>query len=235
MTHELQAPLVAIRGASNLIQAENDPAAIDRYASDIDSWIQLIAGLIDNADALARGSVLRLKLEQCYLLRDVFAAAIRQATLIVRDRRFSISGIRYSGFDQFAPLWVDRRRFQQVAFNLLSNAIKYSNMEASSFRVEVAATQNADEFQIRVLDWGIGVDERDSERIFEGGFRTKAAQARQIRGAGLGLTVARRIVEAHSGRLRLTNNRSPTEFTIAVPVPLAKYPRSKANIKTTDE
>jgi signal transduction histidine kinase len=94
----------------------------------------------------------------------------------------------------------DPARVAQVLNNLLSNAIKYS---PAGGNVVVSATREGDLAVLAVADEGIGVDLEDRERIFEP-FR-RGASARDLPGAGLGLSISRRIAEAHGGRIEFAN------------------------------
>jgi signal transduction histidine kinase len=228
LTHELKVPLVAIRGAAEFMMRVpriNEFFDYD-YPGDIWSWTELMGRLIDNADALrysAEGMQIRPSLARTYLLRDVIAPAIRQARLLLKDRGFSSQNIKYNkeSFMSIPRLWLDRNQFQQVAFNLLSNAIKYAYDDPDAFRVEIAASEDVKEFVIWFRDWGPGIESDMEEVIFEEGFRGQHAVENNVAGQGLGLWVARQIIEGHGGTIEATSPRWPTEFTISLPRRLA--------------
>ena len=94
--------------------------------------------------------------------------------------------------------FVDRDRMQQVLTNLLSNAIKYS-CENGSIRIEVK--EETDAVLLRVEDQGIGIAKEDLKLIFERFYRVDKSRNRRTGGTGIGLTIAKAIVEAHGGRI----------------------------------
>jgi signal transduction histidine kinase len=101
---------------------------------------------------------------------------------------------------------------EQVVANLVSNAIKYGEGKP----VDVVVEGTTDEVRITITDHGIGIGAADLERIFHPFER--AAPAHHFPGLGLGLYVARRIVEAHSGSLDVTSDvATGTRFTVVVP------------------
>lgn len=115
----------------------------------------------------------------------------------------------------------DPTRIAQVLGNLVSNAIKYS---PKGGRVEVGIASARDEALITVSDRGIGIAREDQERIFEP-FRRTSASRETIPGVGLGLSVVRRIVEAHGGRIEV-ESRPGSGSTFRVWLPAAGPPES---------
>jgi signal transduction histidine kinase len=102
---------------------------------------------------------------------------------------------------------IDPDRMSQVLGNLLSNAIKYTTESASSTEggvVAITADADQDMVNIAVCDTGPGIDQQEQERIFEPFYRSQAHR-RFPQGLGLGLTIARDLVEAHGGTLELVS------------------------------
>jgi signal transduction histidine kinase len=109
----------------------------------------------------------------------------------------------------------DALRIEQVLTNLVSNAIKYSPRGG---RVEVTLEQPGTEAILNVVDQGVGIPSDDQAHIFEP-FRRSGASRELVPGAGLGLFVARRIVEAHGGRIEV-ESRPGAGSTFRVHLPL---------------
>jgi signal transduction histidine kinase len=85
--------------------------------------------------------------------------------------------------------------------NLLENAVKYSLADSKAIQVTVAARD--DGVLVRVTDDGVGVPREDAERIFEPFFRVDRSRSKESGGYGLGLSICKRVMEAHSGQITL--------------------------------
>ena len=110
---------------------------------------------------------------------------------------------------------IDRGRVQQVITNLVSNAIKYSN-DGGTVRVVIEDTE--DSGIIHVEDSGIGIPQEDLKRIFERFYRTDKSRNRKTGGAGIGLTIAKTIVQAHKGKISAQSEEGKgSRFTVVLP------------------
>jgi signal transduction histidine kinase len=139
------------------------------------------------------------------LLRDVVAA---EGTAGVRVELAIADGLPAVAGDEAAL----RRVFQ----NLLGNAIKY---RADTRWIGVSATFTAATLEVSVSDRGIGIAAADHARIFDPFYRAPDVVAAQIQGAGLGLSLVKRIVEAHAGRITLKSAPGQgSTFTVSLPV-----------------
>jgi signal transduction histidine kinase len=231
LMHELRTPLVAIRGASEWIDREiraknQDPANFFRrdYLGDLWSWTELMRGLLLNAQFYGlKAEPVRVEPSPHFLMADVIAPSVRQVAMLLRQQRFSTSGIRYGSFEQVPRLWIDKNQFHQVFFNLLSNAIKYAFHDPGAFQVEIDGARRGGEFIIWCRDWGTGVPDGFEKAIFQEGVRAPGASDFYVGGQGLGLWVAQQIIQAHGGDITLTQSKLPTEFAIRLPGHLARY------------
>ncbi len=229
LTHELKVPVVAIRGAAEFMMRT---PGVDKffdydYPGDICSWTELMARLIDNADIMRYSrKEMSMRAELTFLIPSIIAPAIKQVRLLLDGRGFLRYNIRYNeeGLGQIPRLWLDRNQFQQVVFNLLSNAIKYAYDDPSRFHIVIEGGEQGNMYAIRFRDWGPGIDSGMEELIFEEGVRGSSAVQKDVAGQGLGLWVARQIVERHKGRIEVTNLGQPTEFTILLPRWLRQRP-----------
>lgn len=223
IAHELQSPLVAILGAADAIKHSTDIKAKDTYAEDIHNWCLVMGRLVDMARSLGRGGE-TFRFEKRLFMRDVYTPALATVMPMLRERNFTPSQIHSTNFADIPALWLDRHAFQQVLFHLLANAVKYAKPSPADFKIIVKTTCDAKHVSISICDWGIGIAPTERDKIFRAGFRGREAAVLDIRGAGVGLTVARKVVEAHGGSLRLTSDQTPTEFTISLPVSLRAIP-----------
>jgi signal transduction histidine kinase len=215
LVHELRMPLVGIRGAAELIQRTTDPEGTNELARDVVSWCMLAHRLLETSSFL--GSPRRdYRFQKLLLLRDVINPAMNSMEILLKERGFDTAQIHITDLSAIPPLWLDRLSFQQVFFNILSNAVKYA-LPSNSLRVIVRATRTQTEHQISICDWGIGIDESELRSLFLPGFRGQQSRAMNVHGDGLGLAVAKIVVEAHGGTIGFQSLREPTEVLIHLP------------------
>jgi signal transduction histidine kinase len=164
---------------------------------------------------------------------EVGSEAIEEVRLAADQKEIKLRAV---GSIKFQPLVAARRRLRQVISNLLANAIKFSP-EGST--VTLAAHDNPEALVIEISDEGIGIPEEDQAHIFEDFFR--ASNASEYGGAGLGLSIAKKIVDAHEGSIEVHSPYQPetsgTKFTITLPrtlnLPLDR-PASEPDLTPTD-
>ena len=99
---------------------------------------------------------------------------------------------------EIAPVVMDTRRVQRVVYNLVQNSIRHTPPDGT---IDISASDAGDEVQLVVSDTGDGVRDQDSERLFDRSYQGDPSRSRSSGGAGLGLSIAKRIVEAHGGRI----------------------------------
>ena len=111
---------------------------------------------------------------------------------------------------------IDGEKIRTVLRNILENAVKYS--APNSRAVEVSAVTGDERVLIRVSDDGPGIPESDLPRLFEPFFRVDPSRSRKTGGYGLGLSIAKRIVEAHGGTIAVENNAARgASFVVILP------------------
>lgn len=230
MVHEFQAPLVAIRGAVDLMQSDlqkkEQPAATffrRDYLDDVLQWTELMGRLTRNARVFAAGGLTEhLRSHRTYLLSEVVMPVLRQIRPLVPE------GVRFDSRQEdlkaIPPLWIDRNQMQQVFFNLLSNAIKYAASN-DHIRVVIGGGPVGNCYTVFFEDWGAGINSREADKIFTPGYRGEKAVLSDVSGQGLGLHVVRSIVEAHGGNIHVRNLRHPTTMEINLPQSLRYKPQ----------
>ena len=110
---------------------------------------------------------------------------------------------------------VDTDLLRRVIDNLIDNAAKYS---ASDQPIMIVANQAEDILKIEIADYGIGVASEDLQRLFEPFYRTDRSRTRNAGGIGLGLTLSKRIIEAHGGAIDVESSEGKgTTFRIKLP------------------
>lgn len=204
MSHELRTPLNAIIGFSEMLVDQKAGALNEKqigYVEDILHSGQHLLALINDILDLSKVAAGRLELDaQTTAVEPLVTAVTSMLQAQAQARRIEIEQALPESLPE---ILADSERFKQILCNLLSNALKFTPA-GGKVTVRGAWTPDGlaeDRLQISVIDTGIGIRPEDQERIF-GEFeqvRPKDAGARQ--GTGLGLPLARRLVELHGGRL----------------------------------
>ena len=150
---------------------------------------------------------------------SVAPGALIEAAVSATADRFAAKGVTLTTHvDRDLPaLWADPHRLGQVLGNLLDNALRHT---ASGGRVDVAATAVRDSMTITVADDGDGILAEHLPHVFERFYRVDAARDREHGGAGIGLAIAKALVEAHGGRITVSSDGPGTgaKFTMTLPV-----------------
>jgi signal transduction histidine kinase len=198
MSHELRTPLNAIIGFADVLGQRmfgELNARQTEYVDDIVGSGRHLLSLINDILDLAKVEAGRMTLEPAsFSLRETLGTGIT----MVRERASS-HGIALSleVASDVDVITADERKIKQVVFNLLSNAVKFT---PDGGRVAVTATRKAGELQVAVRDSGIGIAPEDQASLFNEFAQTKDGR-RAAEGTGLGLTLAKRLVELHGGRI----------------------------------
>ncbi|RYZ05281.1 MAG: HAMP domain-containing histidine kinase [Myxococcales bacterium] len=201
ISHELRTPLQRIRMALELVrEGERERAA--GYLSDIEDDLQELERLLDDVMTAARLDLSRgTGRDPLPPLRRqrLGAAELVEAARLRFQRRAAPRKLTVEVSPQAPEVEADPTLLRRVLDNLLDNAAKFSEPETPITLSAVAAPEGA--LLLEVHDQGIGIDSAELERIFEPFYRTDRSRARATGGVGLGLALARRIVEAHDGRI----------------------------------
>ena len=215
ISHELRNPLAPILMATELIRSRSDdPASVERYRAVIDRQTRQLARLVDDLLDVSRGTRGKIVLA---LEPTTIAALIDRAeetTAPVYVERGHTLAVQLP----ISPLGlsVDPVRMTQVLANLLNNAAKYTPRGGE---ITVAVGREGDEIVIRVRDPGRGMTREQIERIFDPFYQVKRLRDPPEGGLGLGLTLVRRLVELHGGRVEAFSEGlgKGTEVVIRLP------------------
>ncbi len=197
MSHELRTPLNAIIGFSQVLRDGmfgdvNEKQ--EEYLDDILSSGNHLLSLINDVLDLSKVEAGQIELDiGPFSLRE----ALESGVVMVRERATRESVRITLEPTEVGVVRGDERRVRQVVFNLLSNAVKFTPADG---HVDVRALQVNGEVRISVADTGPGIAPDDVERIFEE-FQQTEAGLEQREGTGLGLTLSKRLVELHGGRI----------------------------------
>jgi two-component system OmpR family sensor kinase len=205
VSHELQTPLSRIRVAVELM-SDGDTSRAEEMLTEIIQDLEELEQLIDDVMTLARLDLTRAGAEG--LGHRVRRERVQLSELIGRScDRFRALHDTHLLVAEVPPglpaLDADPVLLRRAIDNVLDNARKYSP-PGSSIVLSVEARPEAT--KVAILDHGIGIDPKDLDKVFTPFFRTDRSRARETGGVGLGLALARRVVEAHGGRIGLASS-----------------------------
>jgi signal transduction histidine kinase len=225
VAHDLRNPLGPLKAAAAVLAQEDrqgtrpNAALLRVLERQVDHLDRLIGDLLETARIEAGEHDLRIEEVDARFLAEEAVELFRPAAANIAFHLSTPPGP--------VLLSCDPTRVQQVLNNLISNAIKYSG---DGGQVAVTVRRERSGVSFSVQDRGVGISEQDQERLFEPFRRTERAEHSLVRGEGLGLFVARRIVEAHAGSLevRSTEGQGST-FRVDLP----QRPPAKAQAQST--
>jgi GAF domain-containing protein len=216
MSHELRTPLNAIIGFSEVLQERlfgelNDKQA--EYTSDILTSGQHLLSLINEILDLSKVEAGRMELE---LAPFDLPLAIDNARTFVRERAVKHGITLDVDVDNRLGEYVgDERKIKQILLNLLSNAVKFT---PEGGRITITASKTENGAEISVSDTGIGISSEDQPKIFEEFRQVGSDSTHKVEGTGLGLTLAKKFVELHGGKIWVESEVGKgSTFTFTLP------------------
>jgi len=200
VSHDLRTPLASIRA---MVESINDGVVTDtdtvaRYLQNIEGEVENLSQLINDLFELSQldAGVLSLNLETSSLpdlISDTLESMSAQA--IASSKELNLKG---SVEGEVPNVTMDPRRMQRVLCNLVQNALRYTPSDGT---IQILARDTGAEVQVEVTDTGEGIPNDELDKVFDRFYRTEQSRSRDSGGTGLGLTIAKGIIEAHGGRL----------------------------------
>jgi two-component system sensor histidine kinase SaeS len=199
VSHDLRTPLATMRAMIESINdgVVTDAETIQRYLATLQHEIAYLSQLIDDLFELSQidAGLLQLNLEPASL-GDLISDTLEALSAQARRRQLTLRGFVD---DAIPSVVMDTRRVQRVLYNLVQNAVRHTPADGA---IVIRAMDTGPEVQVSVADTGEGIAADDLQNIFDR-FRRERGQPRgnPLSGSGLGLTIARGIVELHGGRI----------------------------------
>jgi signal transduction histidine kinase len=222
VSHELKSPLTSIRMMTemlhhNRVETEERKSA---YYSAMLEESEHLSHLIDNILDFSRIEEDRKKYDFIDLdMNEILTKFIESTREDIPESGFNIL---YHCPDPVPVIQADKDSILQVIYNLVDNAIKFSG---TSRQIDINLFSNKNELLFCVKDYGIGIPVKDQERIFDRFYRADETQRLGIKGSGIGLTIVKKIIEAHKGYLTL-ESRPGEGSTFCVHLPVNKNTKS---------
>ncbi len=217
ISHELRSPLTAIRGNLDLLRrvSVNDQPEREQALADIDSESARMQRLVNDLLFLAQADTGLSLRKETVELDTIFLEVYRHARMTAKSALVALGG------EDQAQIIGDADRIKQMLLNLAENAIKYT---PSGGTVTLALERDAEWVRLSIADTGQGLAPEDLPKIFERFYRVDAARTHDAApdsggGAGLGLSIAKSIAEAHDGRIQVESEVGKgSKFTVWLPL-----------------
>jgi signal transduction histidine kinase len=223
-SHELRTPLAVILGYASFLRDEVSGEASEQLSIVLQSAMRL-RSVIDDMVNLRHVDTGEVALERdIFSMSELISEIVGEFTELAKAKQ---QIVRLELPDDPLKIDADQQKVYLVLANLLSNAIKFS---PNGGRVQVSAQQKAEEIWINVMDTGIGIPQRDCDRIFDRFYQVEHTLTRRHEGMGLGLSIAKSMVELHGGRIWVESVVGKgSRFTVVLPVsPFRAVPVTQA-------
>lgn len=213
VSHEIQSPLASIKGFAYILQ--NDEISSEErkhFLSIIEMETVRLSRLSENLLKLAALEANSVKFEPKPYRLDKQLRAL----LLSCEPQWSEKKIKMDAFLDNVTVTADEDMMSQVWVNLIHNSIKFTP-EDGSIQVDLHWCGNT--VECKISDTGIGIDEEAQKHIFERFYKADRSRERAKKGSGLGLSIVKRIVETHGGKITVqSESETGTVFTVSLPV-----------------
>ncbi|NNJ92833.1 MAG: HAMP domain-containing histidine kinase [Gammaproteobacteria bacterium] len=213
--HEMLTPANSIFGLMDLALEKKLPEDVQTYFQDIKAACSQLKGVMRNVRAYTDD----LKVITVESLVDVNLYEFFENLLIdIHPNARKKNNLIYLALQPDVPTTVQlyESGFRDVIAHLIDNANKFT--EKGEIQIAISTSDNGNNLLINIRDGGTGISEELSEKVFEPFFQEDSSSTRNFGGTGLGLTVAKKIINNIGGQLTLINNKNPTDFQIEIPL-----------------
>lgn len=213
VSHDLRTPLTSLQLLAQALDDDLvDPATARTYVTAMSANVRALGALVDDLFEFSRLNAGDFALTtEAVPLAGIVADMLDAIRLEAQTRRVAM---RAEIANDLRPAQANPEQLGRVLTNLLTNAIRHTPPDGS---VLVRAHQRHDSAEIEVSDTGQGIAAADQPRVFEPFYRGGSEAARTSSGSGLGLTIARTIVEAHGGKIWLAETQTGTRICFTLP------------------
>ena len=215
VSHELRTPVAIVEGHLKLLNrwGKDDPEVLEESLEASLAEIKRMKTLVQEMLDLSRASQVR---EQ---YKDATTEVVDTLTQIVANFKVLYPDFTFvfdidSKADLLSPIY--RNHFEQVIIILLDNAVKYSTNRKE---IIVSLSTVADQVEIGIQDFGMGLSEEDKKKVFSRFYRVDKARSRERGGNGLGLSIAKELIEGYNGSISLISRLDQgTVFKVKLPI-----------------
>jgi len=216
VSHQLRSPLASVKQYFGVILggfagevASNQKQMIEKASKYIDDLIQLINDWLD-ISRIEAGKI--TESFEPVALAPILSESFELVKPLAEAKKVTIE---LDSHHNLTKVNSDQEALKQAFTNLLSNGISYNHVGGT---VTVSTRKQGNNLEVKISDTGIGISQENLPFIFDEFFRVKNKETRHISGTGLGLPIAKRIIEAHNGRIEVVSELGKgTTFTILLP------------------
>jgi two-component system sensor histidine kinase SenX3 len=212
ISHELKTPVGALSVLAEALAEEDQPGVVHRLADKMVNEAMRVGRTIDDLLELSRIELGGEAVKDVVPASMVIGESVMRAQPLAERRGIAVHVVEPN---ERIKILGDRRQLVSALGNLVENAVKYS--EADS-HVEVSASSDGTWVDLRVRDFGIGIPQKDLDRIFERFYRVDRARSRETGGTGLGLAIVRHVANNHGGEVTVSSTEGEgSTFTLRIP------------------
>jgi signal transduction histidine kinase/GAF domain-containing protein len=199
VSHELRTPLTTMKMYTDML-GEGDAGELNdqqqRLVNNMKSTVDRLSRMVDDLNVVSLLEAGRFSLQiESFDMQELIVSAIEISEPGFTDRNMTVRTINT---DDAAIVDADRGRMLQVMVNLLSNAAKYAEEGTETL---ITISVDDDEVRVEVSDKGPGIEADELKAVFESFYRSKRARISRVSGSGLGLSIAKGLIEAQGGRI----------------------------------
>lgn len=228
ISHEIRTPINGIAGMAGLLSQDPSSAERETYLSAIRNSAENLKVIINDILDLTAIDSGKLQFERiAFNPHELLMSLVNSFTYQAREKNLELTPVLDRRLNTI--VMGDPVRLNQILINLISNAVKFTHH--GFIRIEGAVSNKTKDrvlIKIVVQDTGVGIPKEKLERIFESFSQADASITRKYGGSGLGLTIARQLVELQRGRINVTSTENVgSVFTVTIPYPVARSSDAK--------
>ena len=215
VSHELKTPLTNIRMYAELLQGRLDETdeKVRHFSEVIVSESEHLSRLVHNVLNFGKSQSNKLSIQKSPgVIDEIVLDVIDKFSPTFKKRGMYVTQTLGAG----GEVSLDKFAIEQILNNLLSNVEKYAS---SGKKIDISTTQDETYSEITVRDWGPGVPEAESKKIFEAFYRIHHSTTEGVAGTGIGLNIAKQLADLHGGSLLLARFEDGAAFTIRLKTP----------------
>ena len=212
ISHELKTPVGALSVLAEALAEEDQPEVVHRLADKMVNEAMRVGRTIDDLLELSRIELGGEAVKDVVPASMVIGESVMHAQPLAERRGIAVHVVEPN---ERIKILGDRRQLVSALGNLVENAVKYSEPDS---HVEVSASSDGTWVDLRVRDFGIGIPQKDLDRIFERFYRVDRARSRETGGTGLGLAIVRHVANNHGGEVTVSSTEGEgSTFTLRIP------------------